>query len=327
MKVTFVSKCTMPLNKLLQQYLRGTEFNKVLNYNIKKDEISNSKIRRAIFERCVMVNNITVTNPALIIKKDDRVTIYMDEQKFFAEKSNNDIDYNITESDILFEDDAIIAYNKPANFPLEPTIVSGRHNLHDALAKYLQNRNGTRNPPYIGLVHRIDRTTSGVVIFAKTRDINKQLHKIFESREVEKYYLAAITNLPNIIKDTSIFDSFTVKNYLARISNKSQKCKWGVVNKDSPGALYSKTEFKIIDNDYQLKLNNKTKSCIIIKAKIFTGRTHQIRVHLSSVGSAILGDALYGGEDFFRVMLHSYKMIFNHPVTKELITIIAKSPY
>lgn len=337
MNITFVVNSDMRLDKALQEYFH------------RDSRFTNSKIRRAIFAHCVKVGGSCVVNPAALIKARERVTLSFNEDKFFTQKEAGDVCYTIDRHDILYEDDVIIAFNKIANYPLEPTIVSGRANLHDALVKYIWDRDKTRNAPYIGLVHRIDRTTSGAVLFAKMREVNKKLHEMFEERAIDKYYLAMVQDKNHNTKpqrkkgefkgdvDTFCgwpcnFSPFLVEGYVARLSAKSQKCKWGVVSKDSAGALYAKTQFFPLDyNDIDtyykegkgIESDIALEDATLLGARLFTGRTHQIRVQLSSVGLPIVGDVLYGGAPYKRVMLHSYKMCFRHPITDENIEIIA----
>lgn len=286
---------------------------------VKNQEISNSKIRRLIIAGSVFVNNSQIRRPAYIVFPKSKISVNFDENKFFYEKQPDDIKYEVTQKDVLFEDEYLIVINKPSLFPTEETIVGGqkRDNLHQAVIRWIwKNNPSLRNPPYVGIMHRLDRETSGAILFTKQRCVNNDIHKMFEEHSVKKIYHAiAVTNKKNQIKD-----SFFIENYMGRISPKSSAAKWGFVPEKN-GGLYSKTEFKILN-----KSNYKDMDLFYIEAQLKTGRTHQIRVHLSSAGLPLLGDELYGGIPEKRIMLHSKCLEFIHPITKKELKINAPIP-
>lgn len=283
---------------------------------------SNSKIRRLVIAGAVTVNGRECRRPAFELRGKSLVSVQFDEEKFFYEKQPDDIHFELTEKDVLFEDDSIICVNKPALFPTEETIVGGkkRDNLHDAVVRYLWKKNPElRNPPYAGIMHRLDRETSGVILFTKQRAVNKAVQAMFESHDFTKIYLALVSPV-NAGKKRSLKpgDSFTVEKFMNRISPKSQAAKWGEVP-ESRGGLYSKTDFMVLD-----ERDFNRKKCLLVQADLFTGRTHQIRVHLSGEGFPIAGDELYGGIPAGRVMLHALRLEFKHPVTGKMLSVTAE---
>jgi len=292
-----------------------------LNKNI---DVSNSKIRRLIMAGCVSVNGSLCRNPSFILRKNSIVTVNLDEKKFFYEKKPDDIDFELTEKDVLFEDDCIIVVNKPAFYPSEPTIVKDRGNMQAAVINYLWKKNPSlRNPPYVGIMHRLDRETSGVLLFTKTRSVNNAVHEMFEKHTAKKQYRAVCTYKGNSTKKDLFKEgnTFTVDNYIGRISPKSAECKIGVLSKDR-GGQSAHTDFKTV---------GVNKQYYYIDCFLLTGRTHQIRVHLSSLGLPLVGDELYGGVKGFdecndRIMLHACQLSFSHPVTKEIIVVNAPLP-
>lgn len=337
-----------------------------------KNQISNSKIRRLIIAHKVFVDGRNIAIPSFELKKNSCVKLLFDSEKFFFEKSPDDLDFTLEKENVLFEDDVILVVNKPAFLPTEESFVGGRKNLHDCAVEYLWKQNpDLRNPPYVGIMHRLDRETSGTVLFTKSRSVNKAFHEMFENRCIEKIYFALCTlkdekKNKNLAEKTG--ETFVVENYIGRISPKSQQCKMGILPKEN-GGLLSKTEFKIVkkfkfsDNFDDLKnaddfaggkfksrencakvcssknfktQKNQRNSCVreyfLIECKLFSGRTHQIRVHLSSLGLPILGDELYGGEQNLleksgRIMLHAESLSFEHPLTKETLTVRAPLPF
>ena len=275
---------------------------------IYENEISNSKIRRLIIAGVVFVNGKTVNRPAFELRGHSVICVEFEADKFFFEKQPDDIKFEVSDKDILFEDENLIFINKPSLFPVEQTITGNRANLHDAVVDYLWKRNPElRNPPYAGIMHRLDRETSGVILFTKNRQINKAVSEMFQSHNFIKEYIAVCE-----VKKTGkkVGSRFSVEKYMGRISGKSQAAKWGSLS-ESKGGLFSKTDFeilaeKIIDG----------KKCFVIKCSLYTGRTHQIRVHLSEEGYPILGDSLYGGSKASRIYLHAFRLCADNPELK-----------
>lgn len=292
---------------------------KELPLKLNKDNISNSKIRRLIISGSVFVDNVQIRRPAFELRKNSFISVNYDEDKFFYEKTAEDIKYNVIQEDVLYEDEYFIVINKPAFFPTEETIVGKekRDNLHDAVVRWLwQKEPNLRNPPYVGIIHRLDKETSGAILFTKQRCVNNYFSQLFKEHKIQKTYNA----ISAVNKSIKFKENFIVENFLNRISPKSKACKWGsVLQKD--GGLLSKTEFTVLKI-----INNFDKKYLFIKALPFTGRTHQIRVHLSQNNMPILGDTLYNGVDFKRIMLHSKSLEFVHPITNESLCIKAPLP-
>lgn len=280
---------------------------------------TNSKVRRLLFSGNVLVcpnsrggGFFVCKNPAFALKKNARIQVLVDKERFFYEKQNDDIKFELDESRVLYEDDAIIAVNKPPRFPTEPTFVSDRDNLRAAVIRWLHKKIGLdKNPPYCGLVHRLDRDTSGVILFSKKRTANAALFEAFDSsgaeisgkpeKAAQKKYVAICS--PAAGSYGLKKDSFSVQNYLGRVSPKSEAAKWGFVPKEK-GGKFARTDFKILKEKDGL---------FFVEAKLWTGRTHQIRVHLSQSGLPILGDVLYGGRAAERIFLHALSLDLPHP--------------
>ncbi len=287
------------------------------------DAVSNSKIRRLIMAGVISVNGKQCRVPAFDLHSGSLVEAFIDEAKFFYEKRPDDIAFTLESENVLYEDDSLIVVNKPAFFPTEETIVKGRGNMHQAIIDYLWKKNPSlRNPPYVGIMHRLDRETSGVLLFTKTRAVNKAVHDAFESRLVSKEY-RAVCSVSAGKEHSFVFGkkTFTVECSIGRVSPSSQACKMGIVP-EQRGGQYSKTVFTLAAEQDGL---------YYVDCKLFTGRTHQIRVHLSHSGLPIVGDNLYGGTNGIlelgnRIMLHSAKLSIPHPVTGELLEVTAPLP-
>lgn len=291
--------------------IRLDEFLREKMPELLQTECSNSKIRRLIISAQVTVNGKVVTRPSFELRGKSEIKILFDKDKFFYEKKPDDIKFEVTKKSVLFENDDLIFIDKPAFFPVEQTITQNRDNLHDAVVRYLWKKNeNLRNPPYVGIMHRLDRETSGVILFTKNRAVNKSVQNMFENHDFEKKYLAVVLNEGKFsqhslekksfqIKEN---DEFCVEMYMERISSKCQAGKWGNVP-ENKGGKYSKTDFRVLK---EIELPDLIgKKAFLIECNLFTGRTHQIRVHLASKGLPIVGDELYGGIPYKRMMLHS----------------------
>ena len=273
-----------------------------------KRECSNSKIRRLIVSGCVKVNKKIVCRPAFELRGNSEVCVWFEEEKFFFEKQPEDVQFELSETSILYEDEKLIFVNKPCQFPVEQTITKNRENLHDKLVDFLWQREPSlRNPPYIGIMHRLDRTTSGVIVFTKTRAVNAAMSEVFQTHKLVKQYLAVVEDKKARRNDSTVpvmGEKFSVEMFMGRITGKSQQGKWGELS-ESRGGQYSKTDFKVLQH-----LNVEGHACLLIECFLHTGRTHQIRVHLASRGLPVLGDTLYGGKNAQRLYLHSARLAF-----------------
>ena len=288
--------------------------------------VSNSKIRRLIVAGVVQVNKRQCRIPAYDLHPGEKVTVQIDEEKFFFEKQPDDIKFEVTENSVLFEDDNIIVVNKPAFFPTEETITGNRDNLHDAVLRYLWKKNpALRNPPYVGIMHRLDRETSGVILFTKTRAVNGAVHDMFENHTAQKVYRAVCTRKPQLGKAQvgEVPEKFSIDKPIGRISASSAACKMGVVETANHRTGNIK-EIQPARTD--CSLIGKKGNRYYIEARPHTGRTHQIRVHLSWYGLPLVGDELYGGVEGERIMLHAVSLTFPHPVTKEVVCVTAPLP-
>ncbi len=291
--------------------IRLDEFLREKMPELLQTECSNSKIRRLIISAQVTVNGKVVTRPSFELRGKSEIKILFDKDKFFYEKKPDDIKFEVTRKSVLFENDDLIFIDKPAFFPVEQTITQNRDNLHDAVVRYLWKKNeNLRNPPYVGIMHRLDRETSGVILFTKNRAANKSVQNMFENHDFEKKYQAVVLENNYLSKNAfskqsfqlKVNDEFCVEMYMERVSSKCQAGKWGSVPEKN-GGKYSKTDFKVLKEIELPDLPGK--KAFLIECNLFTGRTHQIRVHLASKGFPIVGDELYGGVPYKRMMLHS----------------------
>tara|TARA_X000001036_G_scaffold57075_2_gene46808 strand:- start:4397 stop:5083 length:687 start_codon:yes stop_codon:yes gene_type:complete len=213
------------------------------------------------------------------------------------------------QKDILFEDNHLIVVNKMSGVLVQKD-KTGDKSLSDHIKSYIKVKNKKPGNVFLGVVHRIDRPTSGVIVFAKTSKALSRLNKQFVDRKVNKKYLAITNNINCLSSDK-------LKNWI--IKNTKQNKSY-IHSSPIPGSKIAILRYSLIK-----ELNNYSLLEVIIE----TGRHHQIRAQLSNIGLTIKGDLKYGSKRSNKdgsIDLHAYKIIFNHPVTKNKIEIKAPFP-
>lgn len=207
---------------------------------------------------------------------------------------------------IIFEDEWLIAINKPIGISTQQD-KSDDISLDQYVKQYLKSKN---EDEFCGLVHRIDKPVSGLVVFAKTEEALIALNDAFKYREVEKHYLAAVKNIPN--PSEGILKHWIVKNTAL---NKSFANTESTLN--SKEAIL---EYKVVANSDQFQL---------LKIKLLTGRHHQIRAQLSAIKNPIRGDNKYGykrSNSNGGINLHSFSLKIKHPILKHELYLEAPLP-
>jgi 23S rRNA pseudouridine1911/1915/1917 synthase len=215
----------------------------------------------------------------------------------------------ITDKDILFEDNHLIAVNKRAG-DIVQIDDTGDEPLDEQVKKYIAAKYNKPNGAFLGVVHRLDRPVSGVILFAKTSKSLERINLMFKSREMKKTYWAVVRNRPQPTEGNLVH--WLVKN--------SQKNVTKAHDKEVAGSQRAELNYKLIGelNGYYL-----------IEVDPITGRPHQIRVQLSTLDCPIVGDNKYGyprGSLKKSICLHARKLQFIHPVKKEPVSIFAPLP-
>ena len=210
---------------------------------------------------------------------------------------------------ILFEDNHIIIVNKRAGDIVQGD-KTGDKPLSDVVKSYIKEKYNKPGNVYLGVVHRLDRPTTGIVIFAKTSKVLPRLNALFVSKDINKTYWAVVKNAPLKKEDTLV--DWLKKNPK---NNKSYAYKKEIAN--SKKAVLHYKVIKKLDNYFLLEIT------------LETGRHHQIRSQLSNIGSPIKGDLKYGfdrSNNDASIHLHARHISFMHPVKKESINITASVP-
>jgi 23S rRNA pseudouridine1911/1915/1917 synthase len=210
---------------------------------------------------------------------------------------------------VLYEDNHIIAVNKRVGDIVQGD-KTGDKPLSDVVKEYIKDKYNKPGEVYLGVVHRLDRPTTGLVIFARTSKALTRLNDLFKNRETQKTYWAVVKNKPPKQHDTLV-------HYLKR-NEKTNMSKAHLKEvPESKKASLDYTVIKELNNYYALEIN------------LHTGRHHQIRAQLSAIGCPIKGDLKYGFDRSNTdggIHLHARKLTFIHPVTKENLTITAPVP-
>ena len=219
------------------------------------------------------------------------------------------INHEITDQDILYEDNHLIAVNKRAG-DIVQVDDTGDESLDEKVKKYIAKKYDKPNGAFLGVVHRLDRPVSGVILFAKTSKALARLNQMFQTKEIQKTYWAVVKNKPKNKNGRLVH--YLKKNEAKNMSKAFEK--------ETSGALRSELDYEVIcsSDNYHL-----------LEVKPLTGRHHQIRVQLSSIGCPIKGDLKYGFDRSNKdasIHLHARKIEFIHPVKKEPVVIIAPPP-
>ena len=256
--------------------------------------LTRSALKKIINTGEVKVNGQIEFRPHYKVKLDDEIEIvYKKEDILHGKIVPQNIPLNI-----IYEDKDLLVVNKPSGMVIHPAQGNAKNTLMNAVLYHYRGLTSVGNEIRSGLIHRIDKDTSGVVLIGKTNRGLWHYSKEFEQRRVEKTYIAIVAgNIQKKIKT----NKFIIKGYIAR--NQKNRKKMAEVTLKS-GGKYAETEFEFKDLFY---IQNKPYSIIIARPK--TGRTHQIRVHLSSLGFPILGDKIYGkNNNYSRLLLHAWKL-------------------
>ncbi|KAF2956063.1 RluA family pseudouridine synthase [Marinitoga sp. 38H-ov] len=266
------------------------------------DWISRTYVQKAIKQGQIIVNG-DLKKPSYKLKNGEVVTIEVPDKPPSIEVLPEDIPLNI-----IYEDKDIIIVNKPPNMIVHPVFNKVTGTLVNALLYHCKDLQGIGGELRPGIVHRLDKDTSGAIVIAKNDLAHQSLSKQFKDRKTKKTYIALVKGHLN--KKTG-----EINQPLGRHPN--IRIKMAVV----PGGKESITQYKII---------KEFKSGSLAWINLKTGRTHQIRVHFKYIGHPLFGDEIYGTSDIDlginRQMLHALKLGLFHPRTNEWMEFVASIP-
>ena len=288
---------------ILKYIVNKNDSSKTINEIIsRKFNLSNRLFSRLIKNKNIFVNDKNI-DTRLKVTENDVITIDLN-----YEEDNSNIVSKQMNLDIVYEDEAMLIINKPSGIAIHPSI---RH-YEDSIAsgvKYYFESIGIHKK--IRPVNRLDLNTSGLVIFAKNEYIQENLIKQMQTKTFTKEYLAIVTGV--LENKKGIID----KPIARKEGSIIERC----VSETGQRAI---TEYEVIKEvSNNIKFKNGAEKYSLVKCKLLTGRTHQIRVHFAYIGHPLLGDSLYGKKsDLIEGQaLHCYKLQFLHPVTFEELVI------
>ena len=253
-------------------------------------EYSRSRLQQLIRTGFVRVNGAT-TRPRQIVRAGDKIDL--------TEPPVEKIDVRPEPIplEVLFEDGDLIVINKPAGLTVHPGAGHRQHTLVNALLSHCATLSGIGGKERPGIVHRLDKETSGCLVVAKNDTAHRELSTQFAARTVEKIYLALVAG--KLRKPSGVIEEKIGRHPIHR-----QR-----MSATSPRGRSAKTEYRVIRSSDQASL---------VECRLHSGRTHQIRVHLHHLGHPVLGDKIYAprfAKNFARQMLHAWKLGFRHPRT------------
>ncbi len=264
-------------------------------------DFSRSFIQKLIGDKLVLVNGKVIEKDSYEIKKNDNIIVRVPELESLDLKP---VDLDL---EILFEDEYLAIINKPPYLAVHPASTYEGDTLVEGLLFQLNNLSGIGGKKRPGIIHRLDKDTTGAIVIAKSDKVHRKLSNQFKQRDVKKVYRAIVKGIPNHVKAK-------IEAPIGR--DPKDRKKMAVVKRNSKKAI---SIYEIIST-YQ--------GYSELEIEILTGRTHQIRAHLEFLEHPIIGDNKYGGKvnlpvNVPRQMLHANRLKFNHPETNEIIDIIA----
>lgn len=262
---------------------------------LESSDISGRLARKLYKEKNILVNGKFLRKD-LKVKNGDKITLLLGEEKEELLPEEMDMD-------IVYEDMDLLILNKTPNMVVHPTKSHQENTLSNGIAYHFMKNNIKKK---VRFVNRLDMDTTGLLIVAKNSFSHQQMALQFENNTVVKKYMAIVDGI--IENDEGIID--------LPIGREEDKSIRKEVDSDGQSAL---SEYKVIK-----RLRGKT----LVEVRIYTGRSHQIRVHMSHIGHPVLGDSLYGEESTLidRQALHSYYLKCSHPRTKKVMEFTAELP-
>lgn len=210
--------------------------------------------------------------------------------------------------EVVFEDNHLLVVVKPQNVPSQADS-SGDKDIQTMCKEYLKEKYNKPGEVYCGLLHRLDRPTGGLMVFAKTSKCASRMTEAIKEGQLDKKYLAVVVGRPK-------YDADYLINFLKK-DEKTNVVK--VVPQLETGAKRAELTYKVLDNTDKLSL---------VECKLLTGRSHQIRVQMATIGCPVFGDVKYKGDIVkgWNLALWSYKLTFEHPITHKIMNFICYPP-
>ena len=268
------------------------------------DTMSRSQIEKLIANGQVSLNNAVLLRKNREVFPGDRVTVEIETPEAVA--------YVPSQSLVkLFEDEWLLVIDKPAGLVVHPGAGEKQETVLDLFRFYYPQINEMADQERPGIVHRLDKDTSGILILAKTEEAQQRMQALFQEREMQKTYLA-------LVKGHMRFRNGTIDLPLAR--SQKNRARFEVPKEDRADQREAITDFSVI---------RAFDKFTFVRLTPHTGRTHQLRVHMAHFGNPVLGDILYGNRKdpgFHRLALHAFRIEFIHPFSGESVRVTSPLP-
>ncbi len=262
--------------------------------------LSRTSIQRLILEGKVISGNLNKIKPHYKVRANEAIKVIIEDKK-----TNKPLAENIP-LEIIYEDKDLAIINKQPGLVVHPAPGNYEHTLVNALLYHFKNLSDI-NPQRPGIVHRLDKETSGLLVIAKNNFSHLDLAGQFAKHAIQRRYIA-------LVKGSMEFDEHVIELPIGRDPVKRKNMSVGFGHKTK----YAKTYYRTL---------KRTKNFSLLELAPFTGRTHQLRVHLAFLGHPILGDTKYGkNNDYKRLALHAKHIGFIHPRTKKLVDFSCPAP-
>lgn len=266
------------------------------------EDLSRTLARRLVDAGGVHVDGRRIRRCSHLLSVGERVEVHIDGLPLDP--------YPFGQQDVLFRDRWLLAINKPSGLETQPTPARYKGTLYDLLLRFLQDPHRPRLKPELGMVQRLDRETSGVMLFSIHKRAHRPLTEGFAGRSVAKRYLALVSGGPQEPEGE-------IRSLLAR------RRATNLVRSVKKGGKEAITRYRVVES---------FDGAALVEIELLTGRSHQIRAHFSELGHPLLGDTRYGGPATLRghtiprQMLHAWRLALPHPVTGEPLDLEATLP-
>ncbi|MEW6237641.1 MAG: RluA family pseudouridine synthase [Candidatus Omnitrophota bacterium] len=297
------------LRLIVEENAKGTRIDKYLAKRV--ESLSRSRLQQLIQTGSVFLNSAPIARVSEKVKGGDLIALLL------PPPAPSDVEPENIPIDILYEDAYLVVINKQPGISVHPTESMHSGTLVNALLYHIEDLSGIGGVLRPGIVHRLDRGTSGVLIAAKQDDAHRKLSNAFKARRIHKTYWAIVHGTPPQLQGEIDLP----------IGRSSSDRKQMTIRPDGRNAV---TRYKIL----RAGLGGT-----LVELYPLTGRTHQIRVHLRHLGCPIVGDVLYGTKKYLGrgelerllegypgIALHAHSIRFEHPATGEIMTITAEPP-
>jgi len=266
------------------------------------NSLSRTLVRKVIDIGGVHVNGQRTRAASRELKAADQVELYLDHLPLQP--------WRISPGDVVFQDKYLLVINKPAMIETQPTHARYKGTLYEALQVYLQDPFRPHQKPVIGMIQRLDRSTSGLIVFSIHQQAHKKMTEMFKTNAVDKTYQALVSGQPPLVAGE-------IRSLLARSRRDNR------VHTVTGGGKLAITRYRVESQLYESSL---------VEVQILTGRSHQIRAHMAESGCPLLGDKRYGGvmsldgRFLERPLLHAQRLRFLHPLTAQQLDFSTPMP-